>query len=956
MMLDPDAPSLKTFFKDSSYSSSKSAAFREKTVEEKQWQQLELGRRLLIEKCVAEVPLEKDEEEEQELVVLIEQEQQETKHRPFVWMPKAYEKMLLSHHKYTVLYTVFLRTVGSQILFECMGKLDPIIERKVKRFQDAHVALVLYLDSLNDPCDAYLDMKRVHSLYEGLGPSRYRPDSRDFIFRQVTYHKNRETPLEIIRMAYPQKAWTPEEIVKTNSSTHDLWDGWKPFGEVPFENHRLYHAIVCLLNQIRTVHASATSSVRHALWTYYCSFLDLFQFIIPYRKCDDIFLQAPLGSTLSRDHKTWNLSDALSPWQMYGTLDTRTFDYGRLPNYYAVLAQIPLAGELKDPGFPLAKLYQKSLPFASHRRHIIKPFVQHIETSDGIWFLISRLSWVLLANLYPNDMYDANQFYSIRHLLRVKELCYHKKTFLDAIQNGQNSLIAFTILRMHILLMGERNTMYRTYFDSMIGWNTFKSDVLKMASAIRSQTFYMEDAFGLAREYITKTFKSPHSEVFRLKKKSCVITISGFLNDALEKHFFKSLQTLQEDASLLRQNPNAIAETHVGKKFPNDLEKARRIIFEGMEYFGLVVQSFTKEHKSNIMNMLIRMPDTEHRLKKEVLQLLMEPHFGGITEETLSSTLIIINMYDLKSAPKDFISRVNQFVNLKDFVIVCFYISVVALLDKISFIPLDYDFQRKQSLAMRRRGAVSYDIILTPCCETIKSLKGRNRFGTSKVAYDIESQTYVCSPGKKNKEHHELEEEDDEADDDDEDDEEDLIGDAMNKNGKGKKWTQKKEKRKKNRNQRKKLSKLPCSGQPVMKISLEGRALVFGNTIDAKKIYLFCPSCGHLHCFKPLNWSAHEKEPYLCGQCSRDEVMHIDKTVCSYCSKNCDENNHLDLLCTHDPVAVLRNEDAMIERHWFCKTHYNYTKWLVKKQLKKDEIWSLLADIDKKNIMRYADK
>ncbi len=947
------------------------------------------------------------------------------------WLPNFGLPNLEKFESYSWFCTVWVRVNASLLLFRAYSKKhvrDKFFEAKVKTFQNAHLPVIRYLDSLEDPRDENVDANMIVKLYgEGAGLSYYHCDKRFF---QVvrTQFKHKATPLEVIRARYGDLKWTPEE--KQGVTTYWIDDEWNPLGPgVPDPStHKLYYGVLSVLNQCRScmdsIRQYGPSEMFDNLWLYYVSWVDLFDFCLsqPERRMDDAYLIHPLGTRLARDGRTLELTERASPWELYGTMDTRAFHAGDLPNLFHVLQSIPLWGEHNTPPFALAKLYQKSLPFACQRRHIIPAVIKNIQQKPVFWRFFSKLTWVMLAGLYPGKLAALQTCIGMRELLRVKELCSNKELLCRVLsvhqpkcdknvadkpgsKNG-GPLIVWTIFRNHIVYMASHNPSYvRDFARHYVDWDYFEKDVIKLSHIIRSFDLFSDDPFAQARMQLSKTIKSPNAIVHRLRRKSLALSLVEHANETLEKVVLSTVQMYRKDLQVMTQTPEKLLTgTFIGQSLTSH-ECFKQVLAQCMDVTkrGLVryENALALRCKCNILNELIRLPP-EERLRKPALSMMMDPAYGGILPSCLDLICELVNVYNQKSLPACYRDRIDK-MSMANFTVFCYYVNIVAVLDKISFVPLDADTVKRTDFAMMHKKhhippgdallPSVYDICIAICCEKICTVMNKpGAFGAKKISYDLERDTFVCSRGK----HLNHKEEDDDEDEEDEDDDcedldvaqwmeknaaatqddedtdifqhpekviiHDLTSDAATMKGKGSKRTEATEERKELRSQRRALSKIPC-GQPVLRFNLRGRALIWGNTLAGRIQIMFCPNCATLHTYTLLLFSA--STGYRCLECARQEILHKEPKACAFCDKVTEsqftENTQIDVFC---PVTDPKNNkfdpinepESCIQTVNLCKTHYSYAKKFIytRGTMPKKELWTLIRKEEERKQMERA--
>lgn len=777
-------------------------------------------------------------------------------------------------------------------------------------------------------------------------------------------------------------------------------EGWAPIAaeRVPFHSHTLYRAMVFLANQCNPNHSDyedlptrfdndKVEKIKDVLWVYYCCFVDFFWYVgvNTSESVSDESLLTPVGSTIGRKGDM-NYSGKLSPWEMYAThLDVRARHAGDLPDIFHLLNSIPLGGEQCSPTTRLGKIYQKCLPFACQRRLIIDLIVETIHSDDAFWNLCSQLFWVMLAGLYPGDNREA---LTMRDLMRAKELSENKELFLSMLNppppylfaNG-GPLVVFTAFRLHIIYMASFNPTYVECARGCIDWDSFVQNTRDSAQIIRESDLLPEDAFERARTKMVKTIKNSNSRVSRIRRRSLPVTLTKETNEVLEKLIFKDYY--EKRSGVFSFPPSERGEKN-----------------------NFYPQILSISCKSNITNLLLRIPPQD-RFTYNAYKTLTLPEYGGVSIETVDLMNALTTVYfTSKGMPKDFARVIDQF-GVRDFIVVCYYFNMATELERISFVTLDAETVRRTDKAMVSKSRFNlyptqeipedaFKIRIALCCGRICTLMGQGKFGSKAVAYDMEKQCYVCSKGKllhkknklgadeqqqqQQKEDEDLDFEDDEEqnvhnnegidfeDDErelDEEEEEDfaeaqndhiepvenillgglafLVSDAVKQNGRGTKRSKEMDDRKAIRTERKRFNRIPC-GQPVLTIDLRGRALVWGNTGEKQKQYMFCPQCAALHVYSIFNFSGAVDGLYRCNECAAKEVGHKEHIHCAYCRR--EPFNTLDIITLAEP------NQGGVERFHFCKNHYTIAKKWYMRCTTKEMLWAIIAKIEYKRRMK----
>ena len=991
-----------------------------------------------------------DEEEEEE------DEDDTTNKQSFAWIPCQ----LLLHHTHlpplqghSWFYTIFFRVNGAKAVFANINiSKNKVLQRKLFRYKQAHLNAAKKMDEIYETYKDVSDACIVARLgldpetwYQPLGESHYAADI-NYAQVRVENHKCKPTPLEIIQEAYPDLEWEPERIAymikqrQLLNLTHRLDGGeWAPLGEaVPdLDSHTLYYAVVFLLNQIHDKMEpywkadDYGGNVFDSLWAYYASFVNLFEFCLTHQnspRMDDVYLMAPMDTTINAN-KLVMVTEKLTPWE-YGSayFNTGAFHAGDLPSLYHMLVNIPLWGERQRPAFVLGKLYHKALPFACGRRHIFKLVNQCVDASPGIWQIISRISWVMLAGLYPGPLgCFSTPHLGMRHLLHVKELTDSKERLMSALSiessSGGGPLIMSSIFGMHILYMASFEPIYIEHAQICIDWENFERETIHLVNIIRTTiTHSSTDPFQVTRVDLNKTVKSPSTHVHRLRAKSLEAALMKQSNEHLEKRVLQSRQQYEIDAVALEEivskkefDEKAFLKTHIGSRWHQELDKDNYNMEYAKEAYDETQRAkvyyealFSRTYfKGPIINLVMRLTYME-RMSLEAFSLLRLEEYGGIGDQTVSIMCDLVRMYyDKKCLPQHFLERFRSML-AKDFMVVCYYFNMAALAETIQFVPLSAELVKATDEAMMAKRhrlypgeevpSTMYDVCISLCCRKISTMMGTGKHGVKMVAMDIENDAFVCArkPQEKETIEYDSSDEEDEDDDDEEEDGEEMQdadyvtsvleaqedAEALNfgqfnirqlvpnnnNNNNGEKTKRKrtvtKERAKELRSIRKAWCKIPC-GQPIIRTSLRGRALIWGSSLEKRSMYLHCPKCGALHMYTILNYAGSETGEYRCNECARKEHMHIVYRQCAYCKQSSpvqvNQHTHLEVLClTNDPTNPdfdpSKQTGEVVQDLNFCKQHYRIARRYLYgyKQVPKDELWAIIKKKVAENQLKIA--
>jgi len=675
---------------------------------------------------------------------------------------------------------------------------------------------------------------------------------------------------------------------------------------------------------------------------------------------DDNYMLTPMRSYKRRGGGVEH-SDNLTPWELYGShLDVRTYHAGDLPNLFHVLHAIPLWGEQYTPPTAIGRIYQKALPFACQRRHIINFINETIAQDEAIWVLLSRLFWVTLAALYPGEA--ATTKISFRDVVRAKELTNNKKMLLDAIATKDTHksgapLVMYSVIRQHIVYMATTSgTAYVEAARCCVEWDHFVANAEEQATIVRESNLLPFDAFGRARARLSKTAKSPHARVHRIRRKSLVITLSGRMNEVLEKTIIKDK----------RDRTASLAATGGEDSI--------------LDYYHTIL---TMDCKAALVNLLIRIKP-ERRMSWESLAIMTLPEYGGISLESVAQIRKLVDIYYTTGKPLEFVRAIDA-MNGADFVVAAFYVNTVAVLENVRFVALPAQMVEATDTAMLQRRyygetelpQFAYTGYVSLCCERVLNLTGSHVYGTKYVTYDVLRKKFVCTKKKvrismrpenadQSGDDEQQEEEEDDNEDEEEEEEEEggekeidaffnintLLAPLLSKVTPLPKSlrTLEIEERKAVRLERKQFNRIPC-GQPILLIPLRGRALLWGHRLEKQQLHLFCPRCASFHLYSPMNWCNSADGTYRCNACARTEQRHLAQPRCAYCSKTTPSqmSTRYKLLVTDPP--------ALPPQAWlyFCKSHYDIARRFSSRMMKR-ELWNVIQKVEHRKHMNAAKK
>lgn len=349
---------------------------------------------------------------------------------PVLWTPKKYTEWT----NYTFKSTIWLRIHVADALSKYHHNYVGITE-----YLNAHVPLIRYIDSMDDPSDENLSTAK---LTMSIGPSRYERH-KHFIEKHTRKLPNDLHTLNYIERTYPAYCWRIEKVLKLNINVETLEN---PLDK-PAENHSIYFACLYIMNNCKRVYDDTKDD---ALYFYYVCFLDLFYFGACCKKMDDDTLQTAVNE--------------LTPLQQYYPHWNRAFTAYDLPDVFHVFIGIPLSGEKRTPGTNIAKLLQKCLPFASQRRNIIKFIRKLTTTQQAFKSVMNKVYWCMMANMYP----DTEKEFNLTKLIALQ----HSAKFIG----DANTMIIS--IRMWVQLSCKNNTIYINEASKHIDWQMFLNSTL----------------------------------------------------------------------------------------------------------------------------------------------------------------------------------------------------------------------------------------------------------------------------------------------------------------------------------------------------------------------------------------------------------------------------------------------------------------------------------------------
>jgi hypothetical protein len=773
---------------------------------------------------------------------------------PFVWVPAfKLPPGPTGVAQYSVLKSVWFRVNGAHIL---CGKY-PNKKRKLYAFIDAHLPLMRLLDGHSDPLDSSLP---TDFGYKSAGKTTF-DDDRNYISVQTKRFPLRRLPLDVLREAFPSVPWWTPDDVKPHL-TQEIKDSLEDLRVESWTTDD-YYASLYVMRQIRDLYAKTTDpEILDALWLYYLAFLDYVLGTDPALNC------------FNYPH------------------DNRAFCAYDLPSAYHLLITIPLRGEKVNFGFLLGKFISKSLPYAGARRKLLEKTEQNIEYNEGFWKFFIKLFYCMFLDVYPHSMSPKRRNFDLRQIKRVHEIVLNQDALREALtrksqmkdqqtmddllgfkkENNKGCVLVFTAFRLWMCLMTREQHHYKKSVN--LDWDEFEQKVVLAGDEIRDSDIFQKDCFADAR---TRLLKKHKVKVHRYRKDNIIKELHGYVMKTLEKDIFK-------EADYWNNN---------NKPFIGD-------VFLQQHLDVLNQDHPTQEVKTKLLNLMLHIPreDWFSPLSLSIMRI-----HGGISELSVSILLELISLYHTSAKPMHFKSVIEQF-EVNDFKVICWYMHVLSVMNKIDFEILtqhqveatDRAMSTSRYVLFPKDGQVLpervFNVFVTICCDQIKTLEGQKSYGHRKIAYDIDRGIFVCATNYKKTS---------------------LSKEAIEQAA----ISEIQKQRKAVRSQRQDFNKIPCTNNPVLAVPLRGFMLIYKKT----QRYLFCPRCAAFHRYTHTGWKG---DNYACAECRRkDEEDNGIHRTCHVCMVTLTEpphkSHHLRLV---DPVPNNGDVRNVIKHVYLCKEHY----------------------------------
>jgi hypothetical protein len=796
--------------------------------------------------------------------------------------------------------------------YETITHYDGFARVKTKMFIDRHLPLAQAADAGG-----------VGALrYEPLGISQF-PD--DFSHTEIVSTEKiqlKPTPLE----ALSDCCWEVSALanhLKTGGyslgTLRALVDGvaWDPLRHVhakerDLRHFSLYYACVLIVNHCEE---HVDDFMHHV---YKLAFVDFFYHALASGAAVD-------DTTLLRNNI----------WRLHYPIDVRGFIGDDLPNYFHMLWQIPLAGQLDVPEYPLMNVLMKCMPFACQRRQLLDSVEDYCAVDAGngpfcrneaFWRVFSKIIWCSLAGAYPDDTVRPG----MQKLLRIKQLCDNRALLLDAFTRGRakqiaeaipeatrrlkelktikkeresNCLVIFTAFRQWVLHMVRYNPHYAEAASTVIDWEHLRQETNRMGDLIRNTNLFVDDVFCEARIQLKRANKNEKRIVYRYHKQSCVGTILTESNRVLEKVIYSNTIEFQKEIELLLRMEQEYLRGEAGPATILEMVKENRVLLpyftttekvEPRDYFQNVsARDILGSQISSVLELWQTLLASLERpiqiyVKENILNYLvkvpvhqrispmslcvmMDPRYGGVHEETIHVLLDMIELYGQSALPKA-VQQCFGKMAIEDVRAVAWYFGVCNALEQIAFIPLDFHTVQRIDYAMSH---VRYPLF--PGQRLDDSVYS--------VLYSICCRQVKTMVGKNCFGHREvvydLQNRMILCDKETKTNPTEMLGTGLP----SEKLRQKAEKSR-NRDMRLGFHEIPCLNQPLLTIPLRQHAILVGPKLKKKKRYIRCPRCACLHVFDAARYRDGN---YCCEECAQGDLRYQESGSyamvyqCAYC-------------------------------------------------------------------------
>jgi hypothetical protein len=513
-----------------------------------------------------------------------------------VWTPKFATSLDPEFAKlracdYTLVLALYWRVNGASALFiNNQGRsTDPNLKEKMRRFIDAHVALAMRLDALNDVSDDAILLDPSIDI-PSLGPSSWVED-RDLITKVTRTLAFTATPFQVLglegntrvmlgRLALQVRATESDAMLEAMFVGEDQL-AFEHYYPLPMKNaadcraHSWWLASLLIINkswdvvvalqrgyQLTEEDESADISKLHGpdnkAWP------DIRKAYAHHRIIGSFIrlFYAVIGYTLPHSDMAWRPRPDASPsiLDLHFPEHTSCFHAGDLPSLECVFDQIGLYGVQVVKGkVDLAKVMIKAMPICCQSRDLLETLVDACRkvNNDGFWRVIRAIFWCGLTGLYPH----ARQRVPFRDMLRIHHLLFHdKEAFLDALEYEKKQRAANppkgkkpdaatktcqlieVVMREFFIHSVESNPDWVSVVNKRIKWDLFRFKTYYMADEMRRYGRFTEapdgNEFAHAIDALTRCKTTCNNDVYRYQKQAYVTAVVATINltqDALHE-------------------------------------------------------------------------------------------------------------------------------------------------------------------------------------------------------------------------------------------------------------------------------------------------------------------------------------------------------------------------------------------------------------------------------------
>lgn len=887
------------------------------------------------------------------------------------WIPAAIPNGDAPASEHTYWLTVLARVGFARLMLTLTprdGKVGPCAREKTDLWLNAHIPLLKYMDQNGivhdrdvDPAefnDGYLgnraaDYPEDHAMFQErtwLVPNPKRP-MPDEILAEIDFDMPDilEQAADVYRIVSRNPrcslvTWlTSMEQQQQQRGDDRPWFTCKKFSNADdVLDHCIWSSVLMSLRALEKICNSGTNvadKYKDAAYLWQLAFLELAEMCAAAGRFDDQFMLAVDSAA------------GVTPLEAFYPWPGRAFHAGDLPNPFPTLSLIPLQGEEHVPEFDMARLINKSLPFACMRRRLTDTARKAIRSNTAFYKVFAKIIQCMLLGVYPGTK---NRLHGDT-ALEMLRICSNSKTLIQklSISEDQSCRIIFTAVRSYVCEYGRLNPTYAAASDEIIYWYGMVRDTRAMSDLIRDTNLLAIDTFAEARVRLNRHGKSSGAIVYRYRDKCVSEYMFKVVSKQLEHNTYAEMEDCRRDNDvferLLSSPAISLAEgvdgplqkvwkqalgtshgetlSHVlaSARGPQAIQTAlRECIAFNQQCIERYREAIPKGIKQDILNMLLLVPEPL-RFTEPCFSQLCQPKFGGLRRAVVHSLVRLVDLYHEQGSPKETREQLADF-SPYELRITTWFLHCCRLYDRIHLVPLDPATEaRIENTMMTKRVSLypgvqqlhpnDFTVYATVCCEKIITMTD-GIYGHDKVRYDSRLKQPVCKPkGKSTKkilapDHEEI-------------------------------WYPQPAQTSQEVKERAKAHKLnfiriSCP-QPVMRINLRGFKLVVGSNRGTKHQYMHCPQCASFHKMDVRGFRA--KGGYACQNCLAQDKTLQRNYQCAYCHASFQPRWDEETNRWRDPETIVRvlrvnndpedrSFDAMRSMNsiwqdlYFCPTHY----------------------------------